>query len=641
MLFANLLHRRTRHSGHSPQRPQRPRLLLEILEARNLLDSGLANILVNDPALDTTAQDTQSETAIVLGAGSKVIVAYNDSNASYAGDYYGTGFSRSGNGGATFEDKGTLPLDPHHDAGDPVLARSAKTGTIFLSTLSVDHVYDNPNPPPPLQWVGFEQVNVYRSINNGASFHQPVNATPGFEEAVDSQDKPWIAVDNFPGPGYGNVYLVARHASVSPTLNLDILLTRSTDDGLTWGPSGGTVITSSSVPAIQGANVTVGPDHAVYVFWWDQTKGWLKSFNAEIMMSKSIDQGVTFSAPVTVTALRTPYLNGDFLLTDSGGHYFNTNAFPQAAVNPVTGDIYVTFADRDNGWGNGGGNSYVDKANIYFTQSSDGGGKWTKPVQINDDVTTNDQWFPALTVTPDGGHVGLFWYDRRLDPGNNLIDRYGAIGDVSGHTVTFGANFRVTDVSFPPVFNYWTGTEWHIEDPTNRPGYMGDYDQAVADNDFFYTTWSDNRLSNAFHDNQPDVRLAKIPIGWAATDALSATSLASTATQSSTAIPAAFAALLVDLSSLWGSNFNAPGHGWSISPAPAADVKTPADQDEQYRMDVLTVLSHEIEHVLSNEHDEGGVMAETLTAGTRFTLLGDATDWLAAVDVLLSNLTAK
>jgi hypothetical protein len=39
----------------------RHRLALEPLEARSLLDSGLANILVNDPTLDTTAQDTQSE----------------------------------------------------------------------------------------------------------------------------------------------------------------------------------------------------------------------------------------------------------------------------------------------------------------------------------------------------------------------------------------------------------------------------------------------------------------------------------------------------------------------------------------------------------------------------------------------------
>ncbi len=70
------------------KRPARARPVLEPLEARSLLDSGLANILVNDPTQDTTAQDTQSETAIVLGDGSKVIVAYNDSAC---GNYHGIG----------------------------------------------------------------------------------------------------------------------------------------------------------------------------------------------------------------------------------------------------------------------------------------------------------------------------------------------------------------------------------------------------------------------------------------------------------------------------------------------------------------------------------------------------------------------
>src|SRR5262249_43578787 len=83
--------------------------------------------------------------------------------------------------------------------------------------------------------------------------------------------------------------------------------------------------------------------------------------------------------------------------------------------------------------------------------------------------------------------------------------------------VTFGANFRITDESFPPAFTYWDPevSDWHIQDPTSRPGYMGDYDQAVADNDCFYTTWGDNRHPDVFHANQPDVRFAKIPVGGA------------------------------------------------------------------------------------------------------------------------------
>jgi hypothetical protein len=516
MLLNNLMHQPARHCRRSSQRRSRGRLLAELLEARNLLDGGLANVLVNNPALDTTAQDTQSETAIVLGADSKVVVAYNDTVRSYAGDnYHGIGYSRSADGGATFQEQRSLPLNAHHDFSDPTLARSAKTRTVFLATLSVDNVSVNPNPPPPLQWAGLEQVNVYRSTNNGASFDNPVDATPGLVANVDNMDKPWIAVDNFKGPGYGNVYLVSRHdfQDASGNWNADIELTRSTDDGLTWGPSGGTVITSSSFAfTIQGANVTVGPDHAVYVSWYNST--WMPGHAIKsegIVMRKSTDQGVTFGDPVTVTGLKTPFPNGDLNLTDSSGHPFTTNAFPQAVVNPVTGDIYVAYDD----WGNGSGK---DKGNIYFTQSSDGGQTWTKPVQVNDDQTNNDQWFPALAVTPDGSHVGLFWYDRRLDPADNLIDRFGAIGTVCGHTVSFGANFRITDVSFPPAFTYWDGSAWHIQDPIVHPGYMGDYDQATADNNYFYTTWGDNRLADAFHANQPDVRFARIPVGWEETD---------------------------------------------------------------------------------------------------------------------------
>lgn len=92
----------------------------------------------------------------------------------------------------------------------------------------------------------------------------------------------------------------------------------------------------------------------------------------------------------------------------------------------------------------------ADKADIFFTQSTDGGATWSDPLRVNDDATTHDQWQPVLAVTPDGSHVGIFRNDRRLDPANNLIDRFGVIGDVSGHAVTFGANFRQPAMDLRP-----------------------------------------------------------------------------------------------------------------------------------------------------------------------------------------------
>jgi hypothetical protein len=476
---------------------------VEPLEARNLLS--FTNVLVSYPAEDTLPrQDTQSETAVVLGANSNVIVAFNDDGATSFPTPTNPmaplnptigGYSLSTKGGTSFTDEGQLPDSPPYWAAfDPVLARNNLTGTIFLSTTSNDS---------NIQAEG-ERVLIYRSTNNGQTFSLPIDGSPGFVEGVDGADKPWIAVDNYPGPGYGNVYLSWTNFNFNPDgsfTNKGIFFTRSTDDGQDWGPSGGVSIKgpkgNQAAVAVQGSFVTVGPDHAVYVFWWDSADG------PTIRMRKSTDQGQTFGGEQIVTGLKTHgvAIGGDLGLTYSttNSSSFRSNAYPQAAVNPVTGDIYVVYDDQPNG--------STDKADIFFTMSTDGGNTWSKSIRVNDDNTTTDQWQLALAVTPDGNHVGIFWYDRRNDPVNDsLIDRYGVIGTMSGHTVSFGANFRITDVSFPPAF----GQDSFVIPPT----YMGDYDMAAADNNYFYTTWGDNRLSDQFFANQPDVRFAKIPVGF-------------------------------------------------------------------------------------------------------------------------------
>jgi hypothetical protein len=66
---------------------------------------------------------------------------------------------------------------------------------------------------------------------------------------------------------------------------------------------------------------------------------------------------------------------------------------------------------------------------------------------------------------------------------------------------------------------------------------------------------------------------------------------------------------------------DAAGHGWFVDPTPWDDAEfaTPGDQGEQHRMDLLTVLTHELGHLLGHDHTEDGVMEEALVAGNRRT----------------------
>ena len=414
------------------------------------LESALTTVPVNNAASDLTSRRTQSETALLL-AGPNIISAFNDSGSFTAntspGNHF-TGFAVSMDGGATFVDKGTLPNNAGGDLGDPVLARSASTGTVFMATLHFS----------------LDALQIFRSTDNGMTFGAPINGAPGFTPAAANHDKEWITVDNTPGPGYGNVYMAWRNFGTPA----GITFTRSTDDGLTWGPSGGLLLENNG----QGTFVTVGADHAVYVFYY--------AAGPAIKMRKSIDQGLTFAPAVTVTPILSAGTNGSL------GLEFRSNAFPQAYAHPTNPNIlYMTYNDNPAG---------VDRGDIFFRQSNDGGTTWSAAIRINTDATTNDQFFPSLAIKPDGSALALTWYDRRGDPANVLMERWGRVGTISGTTVNFGPNFVISDVAFPPVFGL---------DSVVNATYIGDYDQMAADNTYFYTTFLDTRLGSQ------DVRFAK------------------------------------------------------------------------------------------------------------------------------------
>ncbi len=413
------------------------------------LTSPFINVLLNDPSLDVTSANTQSETSIVLGAGGNIASSFNDSGSNAVTNNKFTGYSTSSNLGGAWTDRHELPTAAGNgDAGDPVMARNNTTGTILLATLNFNVS---------------NQLNVYRSTDNGVTFGAAINGTTG--TVGGSHDKEWLAVDNFPGAGNGNAYLFWRDFGTTSGMRL----TRSTNDGVTWALTGGLIGTGTS----QGAQVAVGPDHSVYVQWLA---------GSNIVIRRSTDQGVTFGSPVTVTPILSTGVNGDLALGA-----FRTSTFPQLAVNPVNGNLYTVYPDNPAG---------VDRADIFFRQSTDNGATWSAAVRVNTDAGTNDQWQSALAVTPDGTALFVGFYDRRRSATNTRYEYWGRTATISGSTVTFGCNFPIGSTDSAVVVGV---------DPLINTTYMGDYDTVVADNTNFYSNFADNRSGN------PDSRNTVIP----------------------------------------------------------------------------------------------------------------------------------
>ena len=89
------------------------------------------------------------------------------------------------------------------------------------------------------------------------------------------------------------------------------------------------------------------------------------------------------------------------------------------------------------------------------------------------------------------------------------------------------------------------------------------------------------------------------------------------ATAEQTLLPAPFFGLAsvnaIDL------DMSAAGWGWFVDKTPHNDSEfvRPGNHGEQNLMDLLTVLKHEVGHLLGFEHAVTGVMIDTLPTGTR------------------------
>jgi hypothetical protein len=327
------------------------------------------------------------------------------------------------------------------EASDPAVSFS-QNGTLYYSGVAFNFLRASPMDGT---------VFVSKSTDDGASFPQTTIVDTSSGKIFN--DKPYLEVDKTTGPFAGRVYVSWTRFTNSFQAS-DIMLAYSSDGGRSF--SSPRQISNSLLN--QGSVPVVNPDGTLYVVWNDISN--FQNMQGQIMEAKSTNGGVSFSSPVVVSRdILLPQPPNNHLANS----FFKVNSNPTAAADDTNGNVYVAWADYGNGY-----------ANILSSRTVDGGISWSKPIKVNDDTTTNDHFFPWMTVSH--GIISIDFYDRRLDPGNRLIDVFYAESVDGG--LSFSPNLRVTDQSSNP----------------GSLSFIGDYIGIASNGTLAHPVWTDLRI---------------------------------------------------------------------------------------------------------------------------------------------------
>src|SRR5207245_4800267 len=153
------------------------------------------------------------------------------------------------------------------------------------------------------------------------------------------------------------------------------------------------------------------------------------SLSKNILVAVSTDAGQSFRGHEIAT-------NVSILPSTLPANFFRVFTVPQLASD--NHGVYMVWDDF------GRGNS-----DVMFTESTDGGISWARPLKIND-VTTGQHFFSTIAVSR--GIISVAWYDSRLGQSSNGfifgLDVFYAESKDGGHS--FSSSVRVTSVSFNP-----------------------------------------------------------------------------------------------------------------------------------------------------------------------------------------------
>ena len=308
----------------------------------------------------------------------------------------------------------------------------------FFAASDASVAYDARDGVWMVSWLGLHEsgggtvdVMVSRSTDGGLTWGAPVTVAA----TGTFYDKNWTACDNnASSPHYGNCYTEFDNAS---TRDLELMST-SADGGRTWGaptPTADSVHGLGGQPVVQPSGRVIVPFEAL--------GGQIRAFSSD-------DGGATWNASVLVSPISSHRVAG-----------LRTSPLPTAEINR-DGTVYVAWQDSrfENGTAN----------DIVLSTSADGA-TWSPVTRIPaDPVGSNtDHFIPGLAVDRTSGGsrtlLGLtYYYDT--DPGcsGSTCQIQAAFTSSADNGATWTAPVNLTK----PMQLGWLA-------PTNQGVMVGDY----------------------------------------------------------------------------------------------------------------------------------------------------------------------
>jgi hypothetical protein len=329
-------------------------------------------------------------------------------------------------------------------------------------------------------------VVVCRSTDGGASYPRCTNiSTTADIGTLPGNDKWHLATGPDPSsPSQQNVY-IAWTQNITEATGLDqrIVVSRSIDGGATF--SAPVIINDPSIAGSRSGNLfadpAVGPLGELYVAWHDIDAG-------QVWIDRSFDGGLTFGTDVLVTNSTAGFKTSIPAQPDRGVGVMPTIDTDRSG-GPYDGRIYLAYSDL----GAGGGADF----NVLVMSSSDGGVTWTAPVIVHDDGGTNSQFLPWLDVDQQTGQVVSVWYDARNDVNNKKVEVFLAASDDGG--VTWRPNVLVSD----------SPSDMSVDNSSRYLGNFLEYIGVASLGGTAFPVWADNSESGGDLDYYTD----QVPIG--------------------------------------------------------------------------------------------------------------------------------